>query len=78
MSLKRLFVFDRYRLDERERQLLRGTQAVPLPPKQFDLLAELVQNAGHLLQKEDLLDKVWSDVAVEEGSLTRGISSLPT
>src|SRR5436309_917164 len=76
MSLKRLFVFDRYRLDERERQLLRGTQAVPLPPKQFDLLAELVQNAGHLLQKEDLLDKVWSDVAVEEGSLARGISSL--
>ena len=76
MSLKRLFVFDRYRLDEQERQLLRGTQAVPLPPKVFDLLAELVRNAGHLLQKQDLLDKVWSDIAVEEGSVTRGISSL--
>src|SRR5438094_680744 len=76
MSLKRLFVFDGYRLDEHERQLSRGTQVVPLPPKLFDLLAELVQNAGHLLPKQDLLEKVWSDVAVEEGSLARGISSL--
>ena len=76
MSLKRLFAFDRYRLDEQERQLLRDTQAVPLPPKVFDLLAELVRNPGRLLEKQDLLDKVWSDVAVEEGSVTRGISSL--
>jgi DNA-binding winged helix-turn-helix (wHTH) protein/tetratricopeptide (TPR) repeat protein len=36
----------------------------------------LVQNAGRLLPKQDLLDRVWSGVAVEEGSLTRGISSL--
>ena len=76
MSPKRLFVFDQYRLDEQERQLLRGTQAVALPPKVFDLLDVLVQNAGRLLEKQDLLDKVWSGVAVEEGSLARGISSL--
>jgi len=76
MSPKRLLVFGGYRLDEQERQLLRGSQAVQLPPKLFDLLTELVRNAGHLLQKQDLLDRVWCDVAVEEGSLTRGISSL--
>jgi DNA-binding winged helix-turn-helix (wHTH) protein/tetratricopeptide (TPR) repeat protein len=76
MSLKRRFVFDRYQLDERDRQLLRGTQAVPLPPKAFDLLTELVRNAGHLVQKQVLLDNVWSGVAVEEGSVARAISSL--
>jgi DNA-binding winged helix-turn-helix (wHTH) protein len=76
MSPKRLFVFDRYRLDELERQLLLGTQVVPLPPKVFDLLTVLVQNAGRLLPKQDLLDKVWSGVIVEEGSLARSISSL--
>src|SRR5712692_4535472 len=76
MTRKRVFVFDRYRLDEQERQLLFGTQVVPLPPKVFDLLAVLVQNPGRLLPKEDLLDRVWPGVAVEEGSLTRGISSL--
>ena len=76
MSHRRLFVFDRYRLDEQERLLRRGTETVPVAPKLFDLLAELVRNAGHLLEKEDLIDKLWPDVAVEEGSLTRGISSL--
>lgn len=76
MGSNHLFVFDRYRLDERERQLLAGTQVVSLPPKVFDLLAVLVQNPGRLLSKQDLLDKVWPDVAVEEGSLTRGISYL--
>jgi len=76
MSPKRVFVFDRYRLDEQERQLLRGTHPVPLPPKLFDLLAELVENAGRLLPKQDLLDRLWAGIAVEEGSLTRGMSSL--
>jgi len=76
MSPKGPFVFDRYRLDIHERQLLRGPDIVPLPPKLFDLLAELVLNAGNLLQKKNLLDTLWPDVAVEEGSLTRGISSL--
>ena len=76
MSDRRLFVFDRYRLDERERQLLLGTRVVALPPKLFDLLAVLVRNPGRLLQKQELLDEVWAGVAVEEGSLTRAISSL--
>src|ERR1700686_1422960 len=76
MPPKRLFVFDRYRLDEQERQLLLGTQVLPLPPKVFDLLAALVQNAGRLLPKQDLLDRGWSGVAGEEGSLTRAFSPL--
>jgi len=76
MSPRRLFVFDQYRLDEQERRLLRGSEPVPLPPKVFDLLDELVRNAGHLLHKEHLLEKVWPDVVVEEGSLTRSISTL--
>src|SRR5438477_5881515 len=73
---KRVLIFDRYRLDVRERQLLLGTAVVPLPPKQFDLLAALVQSPGRLLEKQDLLDRVWPGVAVEEGSLTRAVSSL--
>jgi DNA-binding winged helix-turn-helix (wHTH) protein/tetratricopeptide (TPR) repeat protein len=76
MSPKRLFAFEPYRLDLQERQLFRGTEAVALQPKLFDLLAVLVQNAGCLLQKNDLLEQVWGEVAVEEGSLTRAISTL--
>jgi DNA-binding winged helix-turn-helix (wHTH) protein/tetratricopeptide (TPR) repeat protein len=76
MARNRFFHFDCYRLDERERQLLRGADVVPLPPKVFDLLTVLVQNPGRLLSKQDLLDMVWSGVVVEEGSLARGVSSL--
>ena len=76
MTSPRLFAFGPYRLDVRERQLLREGQPVPLPPKLFDLLTTLVQQPGHLIRKEDLLEAVWGDVAVEEGSLTRAVSSL--
>ena len=76
MPDKRLFHFDPYQLDVQERQLLRGAQVIPLPPKLFDLLTVLVRHGGHLLDKQALLDEVWTDVAVEEGSLTRGISAL--
>ena len=76
MTSPRLFAFGPYRLDVHERQLLREDRPVSLPPKLFDLLATLVQSAGHLIQKEDLLDAVWGEVAVEEGSLTRAVSSL--
>ena len=76
MPSTRLFAFGPYRLDVHERQLLRDGQPVPLPPKLFDLLTALVKQSGHLVPKQDLLDAVWGDVAVEEGSLTRAISSL--
>jgi TolB-like protein/Flp pilus assembly protein TadD len=36
----------------------------------------LVQNAGHVVEKQELLKRVWRDVIVEEGSLTRTISIL--
>ena len=76
MTSPRLFAFGPYRLNVHERQLLREDRPVSLPPKLFDLLATLVQSAGHLIQKEDLLNAVWGEVAVEEGSLTRAVSSL--
>jgi DNA-binding winged helix-turn-helix (wHTH) protein/TolB-like protein len=56
--------------------LLREGQAVPLTLKAFDLLQVLVENQGHLLQKEELLRRVWPDAAVEENNLTVTISAL--
>lgn len=36
----------------------------------------LVENAGAVMEKEEILKKVWKDAFVEEGSLTRTISLL--
>src|SRR4029453_6710705 len=48
----------------------------PLTLKAFDLLQVLVENQGHLLQKDELLRRVWADAVVEENNLTVTISAL--
>src|SRR5215510_9292224 len=73
---KNLYEFGPFRLDAAERLLLRDGEAVPLTPKAFDLLLALVERHGHLLEKEELLKKVWPDTFVEEANLASNISQL--
>ena len=70
------YEFGRFRLDGTGRVLFRGDKAVPLSPKAADVLLLLVQNAGTVVEKKELLKRVWQDAFVEEGSLTRTISIL--
>ena len=72
----RLYAFGPFVLDTRERRLLRDGEVVPLTLKAFDLLQLLVENQGHLLQKDELLRRVWADAIVEENNLTVTISAL--
>ena len=69
-----LYVFGPYRLDARERQLLRDGETVSLPPKAFDVLVALVARAGHLVTKEDLLAEVWPGTFVEDANISYTIS----
>jgi DNA-binding winged helix-turn-helix (wHTH) protein len=71
-----LYEFESYRLDPVQRVLWRGDELVPLAPKAFDILLTLVESAGRPVDKKDLLDRVWPDTFVEEGSLTQSISIL--
>jgi DNA-binding winged helix-turn-helix (wHTH) protein/TolB-like protein/Flp pilus assembly protein TadD len=71
-----VYAFGPFLLDIRERRLLRDAEVVPLTLKAFDLLQILVENQGHLLQKEELLRRVWPDAIVEENNLTVTISAL--
>jgi DNA-binding winged helix-turn-helix (wHTH) protein len=75
---KTSYEFGPFRVDERERQLLRNGQVVRLRPRVFDLLLVLVQNSGHILSKDEVMKLVWSDTAVEEGNIARNISTLRT
>jgi len=71
-----VYRFGRFRLDVSEQQLLQDGRSLPLTPKVFDVLRVLVQNSGHLVEKERLLAEVWPDSFVEEGALSRSISIL--
>ena len=73
---KELFEFDSFRLDPVEHLLLRDGEPVPLEPKVFETLLTLVQRAGMLVGKEELMRAVWPDSFVEESNLTRNISVL--
>jgi len=76
MAERHFFEFGRFRLDQTGRLLFRDGQSVPLPPKAADLLLLLVQNAGHVVEKDHILKTVWPEAYVEEGSLARAISIL--
>ena len=76
LQAKAIFEFGLFRLDPAERLLLRANVPVRLPPKAFDALVLLVENPGHLLEKEELLEKIWPGTFVEESNLTQHISML--
>ena len=70
--------FGEFSLDASERLLRRGTEHVPLKPKQFDLLFYFVENAGRTTRKDELLEAVWPGTYVEENTLARNVSWLRT
>ena len=73
---KHFYRFKSFRLDVEERQLLNNGDAVALTPKAFDVLAVLVEQNGHLVEKNELLRTVWSDSFVEEANIARIVHTL--
>lgn len=71
-----VFTFGSYRLEPRERRLVRNGELVALEPKLFDCLELLVRRHGRLLPKDELIKAIWPDTIVEEGNLARNVSLL--
>ena len=61
--------FGPFLLSPEERLLLRDGAPVRLGGRALDLLIALVDNAGSVVSKKDLIDRVWGDVVVDEGNL---------
>jgi predicted ATPase/DNA-binding winged helix-turn-helix (wHTH) protein len=68
--------FGHFELQPDERRLLAHGQALHLGPHAFDLLVALVGQSGHLVTKDELLDRVWGKVVVEDNTLQAHISAL--
>lgn len=75
-SDKRIYEFGSFRLDAAEYVLLRHGQIIPLTPKVFETLLVLVENSGHVVDKNELYKQIWQDAFVEETNLTKNISIL--
>ena len=68
--------FDRFTIDLRSVCLRVDETPVPLRPKSFDVLVYLVRNRGRLVSKDELFEKVWSDVIVTDNSLVQCIKDV--
>src|SRR2546430_2288604 len=75
-QLQRFYEFGDFLLDAQERLLFRDGEPLDLTPKVFDILLELVQKSGRVVEKKELMEKVWPDSFVEESNLTQHISTL--
>jgi len=70
------FRFGDFVLDGNERILTKSGTPVTLPPKALKLLFVLVENRGCIVDKDDLMERVWADTFVEVGNLAYTIRLL--
>src|SRR3954470_7443145 len=73
---KTFYEFGGFRADPVRRRLMLGGEQVPLTPKAFSILLVLLERRGEVVEKEDLIQKVWPDTFVTEANLTQNVSSL--
>ena len=73
---KHFHEFGEFRFDSEERTLWRDGSLIYLTPKTADLLNALLERRGQLIERTELIQKVWQDTIVEEGNLSYTISRL--
>ena len=71
-----LYRFNDFRLDLSRGSLRTADGEVQLRAKSFAVLQYLIENAGRLVAKEDILAAVWPRVSVSDESLARCISDV--
>jgi DNA-binding winged helix-turn-helix (wHTH) protein/TolB-like protein len=76
MQTKLFYDFGLYRIDLTQRILLLRDKHVPLQPKTFETLLALVEHPGEIVEKDELMRRIWPDVVVEEVNLAKNISAL--
>lgn len=72
----RSYTFGRFRLEPSERRLLMNGAPAELGPRAFEVLVALVERAGRLVSKDELLALAWPNLVVEENNLQVQVSTL--
>jgi predicted ATPase/DNA-binding winged helix-turn-helix (wHTH) protein len=75
-AVHRKLRFGPFELSIGERVLRRDGQALPLGDRALDILIHLADRPGEVIAKQELIDRVWSDVTVEEGSLRVHVAAI--
>jgi Tol biopolymer transport system component/DNA-binding winged helix-turn-helix (wHTH) protein len=75
-EMSRIYRFGDYELDGQRRVLTHQSAPVPVTARALDILLVLVQERRRVVEKEELLSRVWPDQIVEEGNLSQQIFVL--
>jgi hypothetical protein len=70
------FEFGEFLFDGASRELTRRGRAVHLAPKAFDLLNVLIEERPRALRKQELQDRLWPDVVVDEANLKNLVGEI--
>lgn len=76
LAINHFHRFGEFAVDSEQKVLLRNGSPLPLAPKVFDTLLILVDNSGRIVEKEELMSRLWPDSFVEESNLTVNIQQL--
>jgi predicted ATPase/class 3 adenylate cyclase len=71
-----VWCFEGFTLDLRRGCLRQGEHEIGLRSKSFAVLRHLVENAGRLIAKDELLEAIWPNVVASDESLARCISDV--
>ncbi|UPK07172.1 winged helix-turn-helix domain-containing protein [Bradyrhizobium sp. 170] len=75
-SVHKEMKFGPFELSVSERVLRRDGVVLPLGSRALDILIYLSEHPGEVISKQQLLDHVWPDVTVEEGSLRVHVAGI--
>ena len=76
MTATSVYAFEDFELDPTRLELRRASQPVRLNQLSLRLLSALVQSAGRVVTKEELLERVWEGRAVSDNVITVAITRL--
>jgi predicted ATPase/DNA-binding winged helix-turn-helix (wHTH) protein len=68
--------FGPFELSSKERVLRREGEVLPLGGRALDILIYLAGRPGEVISKQELIDHVWPDVTVEEGSIRVHVAAI--
>src|SRR5215510_11355202 len=76
LTERTIYEFGDFRVDTGQFFLFKKGQSTPITPTVFRILHVLLDRAGQMVTKEELMRSVWPDCFVEAGNLNRNVSTL--
>lgn len=75
-AINGFYRFGEFTIDREQKVLVRNGSRLALAPKVFETLLILVDNCGRIVEKKELMQRLWPDTFVEESNLTFNIQQL--